>query len=234
LRRHPAGVSTTTPTSERDQADVEAAIGTIFGDHLPLITRYADLLVTDAIVQGVLGPREAERVWQRHILNSAALVVLIPDGAHVVDLGSGAGLPGIPIAIARPDLTVVLLEPMQRRVRFLRQCLSVLDLPGVRVHHGRAQDGIEPLADYVVARAIAPLDKLVRLSSGLLADNGVLLALKGESAAGELEALQRDSSLDAELVTLPASGQPATVIRVVRPPRRLDPRPPTREKRRSR
>jgi 16S rRNA (guanine527-N7)-methyltransferase len=212
-------VSTTTSTTEFDQAEIRSAIGETFGEHTPLAIRYAELLRTDGIEWGLLGPREAERIWQRHILNSAVLSSLIPAGARVVDLGSGAGLPGIPLAIARPDLGVVLLEPMQRRVRFLRHCLDALDLPAVQVHQGRAEDGLAPLADYVVARAIASLDKLMRLSFELLVDNGVLLALKGATARAELERVSREAPVDAELVSLPAPGQPATVIRVTRPPR---------------
>jgi 16S rRNA (guanine527-N7)-methyltransferase len=215
-------VSAAAPLTERDRGDVEAAIAEVFGDRAVVAIQYADLLTTDGIERGMIGPREAERIWQRHILNSAVLAALIPQGARVVDLGSGAGLPGIPLAIARPDLRMVLLEPMQRRVRFLNDCLEALPLPNAEVKAGRAQDGLAPAADYVVARAIAPLEELVRLSFGLLADNGILLALKGERAAGELEHMQRTSTLDAKLITLAAPGQAATVIRVARPaqPRR--------------
>lgn len=212
-------MSTATPTTELDQAEIRSAIDTIFGERSALAIRYAELLCTDGIDRGLIGPREADRIWQRHILNSAVLAPLIPVGARVVDLGSGAGLPGIPLAIARPDLTMVLLEPMQRRVRFLHDCLAALQLPDVLVHQGRAEDGLDPLADTVVARAIAPLDKLVRLSVELLVDNGALLALKGAAAAGELELMRRETTVDAELMTLPAPGQPATVVRVIRAPR---------------
>jgi 16S rRNA (guanine527-N7)-methyltransferase len=137
-----------------------------------------------------------------------------------VDLGSGAGLPGIPLAIARPDLTVVLLEPMQRRVRFLEECLRRLDLPRVQILAGRAEDGLPTRADVVVVRAVAPLERLIPLAFGLLVDHGVLLALKGTSAARELDAVRGIPTMTAELITLPAPGGSATVVRVVRPPDR--------------
>jgi 16S rRNA (guanine527-N7)-methyltransferase len=210
-------VSAATPATERDQAEIESAIHEIFADRTPLAAEYAELLVTDGIERGMIGPREADRVWERHLINSAVIAPLIPVGAHVIDLGSGAGLPGIPLAIARPDLRVTLLEPMQRRVRFLHHCLASLDLPAVSVHHGRAEDGIAELADVVVVRAVASLDKTMRLSFGLLIDNGLLLALKGSAAAGELEQVRQEMTVDAVLLTLPAPGQSATVVQVRRP-----------------
>jgi 16S rRNA (guanine527-N7)-methyltransferase len=215
-------VSATTPSSEGDEgnaADIASAISEIFGERAPLAVRYSELLVSDGIERGLLGPREADRVWQRHILNCAVVAPLIPAGSRVVDVGSGAGLPGIPLAIARPDLDLVLLEPMQRRVRFLRDVMAVLALPNVSVQSGRAEAGLTPLADVVVARAIAPLADLVRLSFGLLSDGGILLAIKGASAADELQAANLEAGLNAELIVLPAPGQAATVIRVTRPAR---------------
>jgi 16S rRNA (guanine527-N7)-methyltransferase len=212
-------VSTASPTAERDRVDVAAAINETFGERVATADAYAELLRTDGIERGLIGPREADRLWSRHILNSAVLAPLISPAARVVDLGSGAGLPGVPLAIARPDLSVVLLEPMQRRASFLCDCVASLALANVVVVQGRAQDGLSPLADFVVARAIAPLEPLMRLSFGLLADNGVLLALKGAKAAGELDIMQRESTVDAQLLTLPAPDQPASVIRVVRPAR---------------
>jgi 16S rRNA (guanine527-N7)-methyltransferase len=208
-----------TPTLERERPEIASAIEQTFGAREPLAVRYADLLVTDGIDRGLLGPREADRVWERHLLNSAALAPLIPPGARVVDLGSGAGLPGIPLALARPDLRIVLLEPMQRRVRFLAECLDVLALPGVCVHHGRAEAGLGELAEVVVARAVARLDRLMRLSFELLIDNGTLLALKGRDAAGELDALAPGQVAAVEMLSVPAAGQPATVIRATRPAR---------------
>lgn len=214
-------MSTAAPTSERDQVELRSTISEIFGERAALAHTYANLLITDGIERGVLGPREADRVWPRHMFNSAALAGLLPVGARVVDLGSGAGLPGIPLALARPDLTMVLLEPMQRRASFLRDCLAVLDLPRVEVVVGRAEGGIVPLADVVVARAVAALERLVILSFELLADNGMLLALKGSGAAGELERVSPEIAGCAELLTVSACGEAATVIRVIRPPRAL-------------
>jgi 16S rRNA (guanine527-N7)-methyltransferase len=211
-------VSTTTRITAPDGAELGAALGEVFGERAALARAYAEFLVTEGIERGVLGPREADRIWSRHLFNSAALASLIPPGARVVDLGSGAGLPGIPLAIARPDLTVVLLEPMQRRVRFLRDCLAVLDLPRVEIVAGRAEGGLSTLAEVAVARAVAPLERLITLAFGLLVDDGVLLALKGASAASEIEQAGRDTAVTAELLTVWAAGEPATVVRVPRRP----------------
>jgi 16S rRNA (guanine527-N7)-methyltransferase len=200
------------------ETDVESAAATraIFGDRYDVAAAYADLLTTTGIERGLIGPREAERIWSRHLINSAAVAPLIPQRARVVDLGSGAGLPGIPLAIARPDLTVVLLEPMKRRATFLRECLATLPLPGVTVEEGRAEAGVAPLAEVVVARAVASLATLVRLSFPLLVDSGLLLALKGRRASGELKDMRRTMTVDAEVLELPAPGEPVTVVRVVR------------------
>jgi 16S rRNA (guanine527-N7)-methyltransferase len=221
-------VSVSAATSHPEQAEVDSAIAEAFGEHAPLARAYADILSTDGINRGVLGPREATRIWPRHLFNSVALAALIPVGARVVDLGSGAGLPGIPLAIARPDLEMVLLEPMQRRVRFLHDCLDTLGLTRVQVVAGRAEDGLPTLADVVVVRAVAPLDRLIPLAFGLLVDNGELLALKGAAANAELDTVRqakpgkygkRGDMVAAELITLPVVGGPVTVVRVTRPVR---------------
>jgi 16S rRNA (guanine527-N7)-methyltransferase len=221
-------VSGPAPASERELAELSSAVSETFGERAALARTYADLLVTEGIARGVLGPGEAARIWPRHIFNSTALAGLIPAGARVVDLGSGAGLPGIPLALARPDLTVVLLEPMQRRAAFLRDCLSTLALPAVEVVVGRAEDGISPLADYVVARAVTALDRLAELSFGLLVDSGVLLALKGASVLDELEQCKPEIAAVAELLTVPAPGGSATVVRVIRPVRSVTAKRPPR------
>jgi 16S rRNA (guanine527-N7)-methyltransferase len=217
-------VSTSAPTSAgnvADSAELTAAIDEVFGDRAPIAYGYADFLVTAGIERGVIGPGEAARVWPRHILNSTALAGLIPANVRVVDLGSGAGLPGIPLAIARPDLAIVLLEPMQRRVRFLRDCLDLLQLPNVAIVAERAEAGVSPLADCVVVRAVAALDRLIPLAFGLLVDDGELLALKGSSAAAEVAALATGGGtvVIADLLTVPAFGEAATVVRVIRPAR---------------
>ena len=188
---------------------------TVFGSALARAEAYAELLATDGTVRGLIGPREVPRLWDRHLLNSAALTGLIPAGARVVDVGSGAGLPGIPLALARPDLAVTLLEPLARRVAFLDECVSRLELDNVTVVRGRAEEG--PVvrspggADVVTARAVAPLEKLAGWCLPLLRPGGRLLALKGATAADELAA----SGL-ADAVLTEVGDPPATVIVVTR------------------
>jgi 16S rRNA (guanine527-N7)-methyltransferase len=138
----------------------------------------------------LIGPREVERLWERHVLNSAVVTELIPSGTRVVDVGSGAGLPGLPMAIRRRDLRVDLVEPMQRRTDFLTDTVSELGLEGsVQVVRGRAEEArvVDEVgrSDWVVARAVASLDRLVRWCLPLLAPGGRLLALKGAKAAEE-------------------------------------------------
>ncbi len=169
----------------------ETAARELFGSGYPGAREYAEILATDGIERGLVGPREAGRIWERHLLNSVVLARLLPPDARVVDLGSGAGLPGLPIALARPDLTVVLLEPLLRRTRFLDEVVDRLGL-GTRVvvHRGRAEDGARtlPSADVVVSRAVAPMERLVPWSLGLLRPGGQMLALKGDRAEEELAA----------------------------------------------
>ena len=173
-------------------AVIPAAAATLFGARLPLAQRYRDRLAGDGVVRGLIGPREAERLWERHLLNSAILTDLLPTGARVVDVGSGAGLPGLPMAIRRADLHVDLVEPMQRRTQFLAEVVDELGLgDAVRVVRGRAEDPevvrTAGQCDWVVARAVAPLDRLVRWCLPLLSAQGRLLALKGAGAADEAE-----------------------------------------------
>jgi 16S rRNA (guanine527-N7)-methyltransferase len=193
----------------------------VFGPRLALAVRYAELLAGPGIERGLLGPREVERVWERHLLNCAALSRLIPDGARVADLGSGAGLPGLVLAIQRPDLEVTLLEPMLRRSVFLEEAVTSLGLPNAHPLRARAEDVDASLAvDVVVVRAVAPLARLVTLAAPLLASGGLLLALKGTSAAAELAAaqpvLQEWAARDAEVVEVgdDQTWPRATVIRV--------------------
>ncbi len=168
---------------------------TLFGDRLDLAAAYAELLATDGVVRGLIGPREAPRIWDRHLLNCAAVAERIPSGATVLDVGSGAGLPGLVLAIARPDLTVTLIEPLARRTSFLIEVVEQLGLArSVRVFRGRADEaasgssGREPISgDVVTARAVAPLDRLAGWSLPLAVRGGRLLALKGSSAAAEIE-----------------------------------------------
>lgn len=161
----------------------------VFGDRLNIAESYAEMLAAGGVERGLLGPREVERLWDRHILNSAAVAELIPPDARVVDIGSGAGLPGIPLAIARPDLSVALVEPMQRRTEFLAEAIVGLGLD-VIVRRGRAEDKTvrDELggADVVVSRAVAALDKLTGWCLPLLRVGGRMLALKGERADDEV------------------------------------------------
>ena len=161
-----------------------------FGDRLPLARRYAEHLATTGVEWGLVGPREAPRVWDRHVLNCAVVADLVPPGARVLDIGSGAGLPGIPLALARPDLRVVLVEPLARRVEWLRTVLADLELP-IEVERGRAED--TPIrrrwegADVVTSRAVAPLHRLAAWCLPLVRPGGMMLAVKGMSAPAEVE-----------------------------------------------
>ncbi len=196
---------------------VAAAIDRCFGPNAPLARWYAQLLLTDGIERGVIGPREADRIWRRHLFNCAALAPLIPARATVIDLGSGAGLPGIPVALARPDLSVTLLEPMARRVRFLQRCLATLELPQVSVLHARAQEATAAPAAIVIARAVAPLTALAELALPLCEPNGRLLALKGRSVAQESAELARHPDFQVQLLTVEdALGETAHVASVSR------------------
>jgi 16S rRNA (guanine527-N7)-methyltransferase len=165
----------------------EGAARAFFGDRLGTAERFAEHLATTGVERGLLGPREVGRLWDRHLLNCAAVVELVPDGACVVDVGSGAGLPGLVMAIARPDLEVVLLEPLLRRVDWLSEVLAELELPGVRVLRGRAEELVGSVrAEVAVARAVAPLGKLAGWCVPLVAPGGVVLAVKGQSVQEEL------------------------------------------------
>ncbi|WP_026877984.1 16S rRNA (guanine(527)-N(7))-methyltransferase RsmG [Jiangella gansuensis] len=175
-----------------DEIDgVPDSASSLFGDRMGLAVAYADLLAGAGIERGLLGPREVPRLWDRHILNSAVLAELIETDARVADVGSGAGLPGIPIAIARPDLEVVLVEPLLRRSEFLAEAVEQLGLASVTVLRSRAED-VAPGGrfDVVVARAVAPMERLAGWTLPLLRPDGRLLALKGESVSEEL----RDSA----------------------------------------
>jgi 16S rRNA (guanine527-N7)-methyltransferase len=214
------------PTSSVDGEAVPPAAAAVFGGGLDRAVAYAELLATDGTVRGLIGPREVPRLWDRHLINSAVVAELIPPGARVVDVGSGAGLPGIPIALARSDVDVTLLEPLARRVAFLDECRTGLGLTNVTVVRGRAE---EPAvrrrlegADVVTARAVAPLDRLADWSLPLVRPGGLLLALKGEAAADELAAarpaLARAGAAAAEVVRcgVGVADPPTTVVAVTR------------------
>ncbi|WP_241038016.1 16S rRNA (guanine(527)-N(7))-methyltransferase RsmG [Blastococcus litoris] len=163
---------------------------------MPLAERYVGQLASDGVVRGLIGPREVSRLWERHVLNSAAVAEAVPDGARVVDVGSGAGLPGIPLGLARPDVVLTLVEPMARRVEFLDQAVAALGAPTGRtwrVVRGRAEErsvvtAVGPV-DVVTARAVAPLPRLVGWCRGLMRPGTQLVALVGARALAELPAM---------------------------------------------
>lgn len=207
----------------------------VFGAGLPGAERYATLLAGPGVERGLIGPRELDRLWDRHLLNCAVVSELVPDGAEVLDLGSGAGLPGIVLALIRPDLSIVMLEPLLRRALFLNECVAELRLPNVRVHRARAEEVEGTLsADVVTARAVAPLARLAGWALPLLRPGGRLLALKGERAAAELvEARPILEGCDVRSAEVLRVGQgkveqPTTIVRIVVGPsiRRPDPRRP--------
>ena len=177
----------------------ETLIARYFPSKEEEIRRYAELLRTVGIERGLIGPREGEKIWERHIFNSLPVISLIPQGSSLIDIGSGAGLPGIPIALARPDLDVTLIEPHQRRVDFLGEAVEGL---GITVVRGRAQD-FKIKADFVTARAVAPLEKLKSISWHLVKKGGSLLAIKGESAVEEAAKVPGAHLYEIELEGLP-------------------------------
>ena len=158
-----------------------------FGDRLPAVERYVKLLAGPGIERGLLGPREVPRLWDRHVLNCAVIQNAMPQEATVVDVGSGAGLPGVVLAVVRPDLAVTLVEPLLRRSVFLSEVVAELRLPNVEVVRSRAEDlHGKVVADVVTARAVAPLIRLARWTLPLLRSSGLLVALKGSSVRDEL------------------------------------------------
>lgn len=230
--------------------ELAAAAERLFGERLPLAAAYAELLATDGVVRGLIGPREAPRIWSRHLLNCAAVAELIPIGASVIDVGSGAGLPGMVLSVARPDLTVVLVEPLARRTAFLAEAVTTLGLSrAVTVLRVRAEDcarGPEAVvpADVVTARAVAPLDRLAGWCLPLAALGGRLLALKGATAAEEVAAHREavgelgGAAPVVRLCGVDLIDPPTTVVEIVRerdvaPPRSRSPRGAARPGRRS-
>jgi 16S rRNA (guanine527-N7)-methyltransferase len=165
----------------------ETTISTYFPGQEGAIRAYAEFLTTAGIERGLIGPREGERIWERHIFNCLPVTQLLPQGASLFDIGSGAGLPGIVIALARPDLKVTLIEPLERRVEFLNEAVAAIAAGGVEIEviRGRAQD-VKKSADFVTARAVAPMEKLKKMSWHMVKTGGSLLAMKGESAANEM------------------------------------------------
>jgi 16S rRNA (guanine527-N7)-methyltransferase len=202
-----------TELTEPEPPPTDDVLSSVFGERAELSVRYVRSLADDGVVRGLIGPRESGRLWSRHVLNSAVVAPLLAPSASVVDVGSGAGLPGIPLAIARADCTLILVEPLLRRTVYLAEIVAELGLTNVRVLRGRAEDVVGKLgadavdgADAVTSRAVAPLGKLARWSVPLLRVGGQFLPLKGASAADEIA---RDA---AELTALGLG--PARVIEV--------------------
>ncbi len=146
------------------------------------------MLADEGELRGLIGPREVPRLWRRHILNSAAVGSLLPASGTVADVGSGAGLPGIVLAIMRPDLEFDLIEPMERRADWLAEVIEALDLDNVTIHQVRAEELHKKRTyDVVTARAVAGMDKLLRFTVPLIGAGGRLLALKGRRVYEEIE-----------------------------------------------
>jgi 16S rRNA (guanine527-N7)-methyltransferase len=198
-----------------------------------LAERYAELLATEGVVRGLIGPREAPRLWERHLLNCAVLGELVPPGSRVCDVGSGAGLPGLVLALARPDLHLTLVEPLLRRTTFLEEVVSALGLDQVEVVRGRA-DALhgQRTFDVVTSRAVAPLDRLLEWSMPLVTGTGALVAMKGATATEEIRAagvLERLACAEPEVHRLGDGilSEPTSAVRVVwADPSRVGWRPP--------
>lgn len=185
--------SETTASEGPDPADLvlgpaPETVVSVFGERAAVVQRYAEILAGPGVTRGLLGPREVPKLWERHILNCAVVGELLPDNAEVCDVGSGAGLPGIVLALARPDLRVTLLEPLLRRTLFLDEVIELLALDNVAVLRGRAEEFAgKRRFDVVTSRAVAPLARLAGWSLPLLRSGGDMVALKGGSAEAELE-----------------------------------------------
>lgn len=211
----------------RPSADELPAVEHYFGDRSELAQRYVGHLASSGIERGLIGPREIPILWSRHVLNCAALADVMPEGALVADVGSGAGLPGLVLALARPDLTLVLIEPLQRRCLWLDEVVEDLGLSDrVDVVQARAEQMAETLdVDVVTARAVTAMRQLVPLTLPLMRGGGELIALKGRSAAAEVEkaakVIRKYKGRDVRIETVGEEwlAEPSTVVRVTVDPR---------------
>lgn len=204
------------PTSDELRAARE-----VFGDRMPVAERYVQHLATSGMERGLLGPREVPRLWSRHVLNCAVVADLIRSDANVVDVGSGAGLPGLTFAIARTDLELTLVEPLERRCIWLSEVVEDLELGNVTILRSRAEQAVELLdADVVTARAVSALGNLARLTVPLLHGEGEVLAIKGRSAVEEVEkatkVLRKLGARNTEVITVGNTvlSEPTTVVRI--------------------
>ncbi|MFF0266047.1 16S rRNA (guanine(527)-N(7))-methyltransferase RsmG [Kribbella sp. NPDC004536] len=185
------------------------------------LSAYAELLATQGTLRGLIGPREVPRLWDRHLLNCAVVERLVPEESSVADVGTGAGLPGIVLAIVRPDLHVDLIEPLLRRTTFLQEAVDVLGLDNATVVRARAEELPPASYDVVTSRAVAPLAKLARWCLPLCVEGGLMLAMKGSSAEEELDGSERElMKLGAEVCHIHQLGgdelaHPTTVVSIV-------------------
>lgn len=193
----------------------------VFGDRLGLAERYVQHLATSGMERGLLGPREVPRLWNRHVLNCAVVTELIDQNARVADVGSGAGLPGLTFALARPDLDIMLIEPLERRCIWLHEVCEDLGLENVTVMRGRAEQVAEQVdADFATARAVSALTNLAGLTIPLLHGKGQVLAIKGRSAAEEVDKaakiIRKLGGRNIEVLTVGDSilTEPTTVVRI--------------------
>jgi 16S rRNA (guanine527-N7)-methyltransferase len=205
--------------SQPDAMTVPSGAGALFGAELGRAVAYAEILATRGVEWGVIGPREVPRLWDRHLMNCAVIAELIDSGSGTLaDIGSGAGLPGVVLALVLPAVRVTLIEPLERRARFLAECVSELELTNASVVRGRAEDVAgQVAADVVTARAVAPLDRLVPLAVGVARKRGMILAIKGSGAAEELEqarpVLRRVGARSAEVLRVGhGKVSPATTV----------------------
>jgi 16S rRNA (guanine527-N7)-methyltransferase len=203
------------------ETELKAAVA-IFGDRLDLAKRYVDHLATSGTERGLIGPREVPRLWSRHVLNCAVIESQISQGSHVADVGSGAGLPGLCLAIARPDLELTLIEPLERRVIWLQEVVDDLDLENVTVMRTRAELAVGMVtADVVTARAVSALSNLAGLTIPLLAGHGEVVAIKGRSAHEEIDKaakiIRKLGGVQTSVVVLGQEllEEPTTVVRII-------------------
>ncbi len=207
----------------RETPSAPEAARRVFSDALPLAERFADLLASEATIRGLIGPREIPRLWDRHLLNCAVVSDLMPANSTVCDVGSGAGLPGLALAIRRPDLQVTLLEPLLRRTVFLDLAVASLGLKNVSVTRGRAESlAGSAVFDVVTSRAVAPMGRLAQWSLPLTRSGGLFLAMKGSAAATEIAeadaVLRRLGGDDVSVESVGSQwlSDPVTVVRVVK------------------
>lgn len=202
-------------------AELKAAEA-IFGDRLDLAVRYVEHLATSGTERGLIGPREVPRLWSRHVLNCAVIEREIAQGSHVADVGSGAGLPGLCLAIARPDLELTLIEPLERRVIWLQEVVDDLGLENVTVMRTRAELAVGMVnADVVTARAVSALSNLAGLTIPLLGGKGEVVAIKGRSAGEEIakaaKVIRKLGGVQTSVIVVGEDllEEPTTVVRII-------------------